>query len=182
MIIGLVGMMASGKGEIVKILEDLGFKYVRLSSMVREEARKLGLSEERSVLQDVGNKMRAEGGVGILAQRAMEKIEVEGGDWVVDGVRNDGEVDVLQEKGAVVVGVEVDREILIERLIGRGRDGDASERVEIEAKLDREWGIGEPEDGQQVGKCMQKADFVIKNEGTLIELRTNFLNLLDSHG
>jgi hypothetical protein len=140
MIIGLVGMMASGKGEIVKILEDLGFKYVRLSSMVREEARKLGLSEERSVLQDVGNKMRAEGGVGILAQRAMEKIEVEGG------------------------------------------DGDASERVEIEAKLDREWGIGEPEDGQQVGKCMQKADFVIKNEGTLIELRTNFLNLLDSHG
>lgn len=182
MIIGLVGMMASGKGEIVKILEDRGFKYVRLSSMVREEAARLGLSEDRSVLQDIGNRMRAEGGVGVLAQRAMEKIELEGGDWVVDGVRNDGEVAFLQSKGVTIVAVEVGREILIERLLSRFREGDATEQAEIEAKLDREWGIGEPPDGQQVGKCMQKADFVIKNEGTLQELQDNVINLLNSHG
>jgi dCMP deaminase len=174
MIIGLTGSMGCGKGEIVKILEKKGFKYVRLSSMVREEAKRRGLPETREMLQDVGNQMRAEGGVGVLAVKALEGIS---GDTVIDGIRNPGEIEELKKgEGVHIVGVKVRREILVDRILGRGRDGDAAEREEIFMKLDREWGIGEPEDGQQVGKCMEMVDEMIVNEGSLDELEGTFLS------
>lgn len=176
MIIGLTGPMGCGKGEIVKILEDKGFKYIRLSSMVREEARRQGLPETREMLQDIGNKMRNEGGVGVLATKALSKIKQDGGDFVVDGIRNPGEIDALRAGPDVhILGVKASRDILVDRIVGRGREGDAAEREEIFMKLDREWGVGEPEDGQQVGKCMDMVDETLVNEGTLEDLEEAFL-------
>ena len=170
--------MGCGKGEIVKILEKKGFKYVRLSSMVREEAKRRGLPETREMLQDVGNQMRAEGGVGVLARKALEGVD---GDTVIDGIRNPGEIEELRKGGEIgqdvhILGVKVGREILVDRILGRGREGDAAEREEVFMKLDREWGIGEPEDGQQVGKCMEMVDEMIVNEGSLDELERTFLS------
>lgn len=178
MIIGLTGPMGCGKGEIVKILEKRGFEYITLSMMVREEARKRDVAEERELLMEVGNSMRAAEGAGVLAKRALEKISESGHDkWVVDGIRNPAEIDALREReDVVVVGVDAGKDILVERIIGRGRESDAKNREEILRKIEREWGKGEPEDGQQVGKCMEKVDVLIKNEGTLKELERNFLD------
>jgi len=47
-------------------------------------------------------------------------------------------------------------------------------------KVHREWGEGEPEDGQQVGKCMEKVDELIDNNGTLEDLNRNFTNYYNS--
>jgi dCMP deaminase len=176
MIIGLVGMMGSGKGEIVKLVLERGFKYVRLSDMVREEAARRGLDDDRTILQDVGNQMRAQGGVGVLAERALERIRKEGGDWAVDGIRNPGEIDALCAggKNIWILGVHAGKEEVVRRILGRAREGDAQERREIEAKIEREWGIGEPADGQQVGRCMEMADEVLDNMGTLAELGEKF--------
>jgi dephospho-CoA kinase len=182
MIIGLTGSMGCGKGEIVKILEREGFQYITLSMMVREEARNQGIEEEREKLMEVGNSMREADGAGVLGKRALKKIQESGHDkWVVDGIRNPAEIDALQEGDDVhVVGVEVEREILVERILKRGRESDAKERSEILRKIEREWGEGENEDGQQVGKCMQKVDKVIENKGTLEELADKFLEFYNS--
>lgn len=182
MIIGLTGLMGSGKGELVKILQGMGFQYVRLSSMVREEARKRRMSEDRETLQDIGNEMRAAEGAGVLARRALERILEDGGDFVVDGIRNPAEIDELRngfEHGREVriFGVHTGREALVERILSRAREGDLADREEILAKIDREWGFGEPEDGQQVGKCMDKVDEIIENEGPLEEFREKFLTV-----
>ncbi|MBT4916856.1 AAA family ATPase [Candidatus Peregrinibacteria bacterium] len=176
MIIGLTGPMGCGKGEVVKILEKMGFEYITLSMMVREEARERGIEEEREKLMEVGNSMRAQEGAGVLGKRALKKIQDSGHDkWVVDGIRNPAEIGSLKEGEDVhVVGVNANRELLIERILSRGRESDATEREAIVHKLDREWGVGEPEDGQQVEKCMQKVDLVIDNEGTLEELQQKF--------
>lgn len=178
MIIGLTGPMGCGKGEIVKILEGVGFKYITLSMMVREEARRRNIEEEREKLMEVGNSMRAAEGAGVLGKRALQKIIESGHDkWVVDGIRNPAEIDELRKsKDVHIIGVDCAREILVERILSRGRESDAKERAEIIRKLDREWGVNEPSDGQQVEKCMQKVDLIIKNEGTLEELKNNFLD------
>lgn len=169
--------MGSGKGEIVKILETEGFKYITLSSMVREEARRRGVPEEREKMMEVGNSMRKEGGAGILAKKSLETIMASGSDkWVIDGIRNPAEIVELKKGNDVyVVGVKTDLNLLADRILSRNRESDAKNRDEILRKVEREWGKGEPEDGQQVGKCMELVDYTIENDGTLQDLANNFL-------
>ncbi len=164
--------MGAGKGEATRVLKDLGFDYITLSQMVREEARKQGVPEEREQLMKIGNGMRAAEGAGVLAKRALEKIaESDNKNWVVDGIRNPAEIDELKKGEKVhVLGLHADKEILIERILKRNRDSDPNDREGIIHRIEREWGKNEAEDGQQMERCMQKVDLVIENEGTLEEL------------
>ncbi len=177
-IIGLTGPMGSGKGEAVRILQKEGFEHITLSSMIREEARRRGVPEERSFLIEIGNEMRSVNGAGVLAKRALEKITGSAHNkWVVDGIRNPAEIDELKRGEKVhVVGINVNRELLLQRILSRSRSGDAVDPAEILQKIEREWGKGEPPEGQQLGHCMERVDHLIVNEGTLEELEQNFLN------
>ncbi|KKP37846.1 MAG: Deoxycytidylate deaminase [Candidatus Peregrinibacteria bacterium GW2011_GWA2_33_10] len=176
MFIGLTGYMGSGKGEIVKILEKEGYKYISLSNAVREEATKRGIEHTRENLQNVGNNLRKEFGAGVLGLKIREKILAEGGDnWVIDGIRNPAEIDELKKLPYLyLVGVSAARDLLIERVISRSRESDSQTEAEIIARLDREEGKGEPADGQQVKKCLERVDYLILNEGTLEDLENRF--------
>lgn len=182
MILGLTGSMGAGKGEVVKILERFGFKYITLSQMVREEARKQGVKEEREKLMAVGNHMRATEGAGVLGKRALQKILASGHDkWVVDGIRNPAEIDALREgKNVQILGLHADQKLLIERILKRARDSDPKTHEEIHHRIKREWGKGEGEEGQQMEKCLQKVDTVIENEGTLKELDSKIMSYYNS--
>jgi len=178
MIIGLTGSMGCGKGEVVKILGEEGFSHITLSSMIREEAKKRGIEEERENLMEVGNSMRGEYGAGVLAKKSLEKIEKSGHDkWIIDGIRNPAEIDELKKGDDVfVVGILTDLEILIDRILKRSRLSDSKNRDEIIFKIKRELGENEPIDGQQVEACLEKVDKTIRNEGTKEELKENFLS------
>ncbi len=182
MIIGLTGSMGCGKGEIVNILEKLGFKHITLSSMIRAEAKERGLPEDREVLMEIGNSMRAFDGAGVLAKKSLEKIKLsDHEDWVIDGIRNPAEiVELKTDEDFHMVGVHTDREVLIDRILSRSRAGDALVKEDIVAKIEREWGKGEPDDGQQVEKCMKDSDLIINNEGTLEELSDKFISYYNS--
>ncbi|MBD3330247.1 dephospho-CoA kinase [Candidatus Peregrinibacteria bacterium] len=177
MIIGLTGSMGSGKGEVVNILKSMGYEYITLSTMVREEAQRQGIKEERTKLMEIGNNMRKQEGAGVLAQRALKKIsDSKHENWVIDGIRNPAEIEELKKgDGVNVIAVYADKEILIERILERDRASDPKSRMDIANKIDREWGFGEPEEGQQVGKCIEMADQVLKNEGTLEDLNRQFM-------
>ena len=177
MIIGLTGLMASGKGEVVKLLTEKGFQHITLSSMLRAEAKKHGLEESRENLQNIGNQMRSEQGAGVLAIKALETIKSDPGkNWVIDGIRNPAEINELRKAEAInIIGIHADKEILVQRILNRNREGDAQSREEIEALIDKGLGIGQLKDGQQVGKCMQMVDHLIVNEGTLDELQAKII-------
>lgn len=175
MIVGLTGLMASGKGEAVRILKEQGFKHITLSDMLRKEARSHGIEESRENLQDLGDKMRKEHGAGVLAMKARENIN-ESENWVIDGIRNPAEIlELRKSKNVIIIGIHADREALIQRILTRSREGDKKNREEIEALLNKEIGIGQPEDGQQVGKCMHMVDHLIVNEGSLEEFQERLL-------
>lgn len=180
--IGLTGRMASGKGEVVAALEQHEYRYISLSDIVREEVARLGREVSRAEMQDIGNSLRKSGGAGVLGKRVGEKIASSGREkWVIDGIRNPAEITELREIDSFyLVGVDADIDIIIHRIKLRDRNTDQAEEAELRKRLDREWGIGEPEDGQHVGKCMAMADFVIRNNGTLKELRSEISRILDS--
>ncbi len=170
--IGLTGRMASGKGEAVRLLIHLGLRPISLSDIVRREAAKTGLAINRKQMQDIGNRLRREGGLGILGKIVRELIEAsEPMPWVIDGIRNPAEVVELRKMpGFILIGIESNEEIILARMRQRGRSTDMAGEAELRAALAREWGHGEPEGGQQVGPTMAMADFVITNNGSLPEL------------
>lgn len=182
--IGLTGRMASGKGEVVRMLKQRGLRYVSLSDIVRREAAKAGPAVSRSQMQDLGNRLRREGGAGVLGKMVHELIEASGpGSWVIDGIRNPAEVAELRRMaGFVLIAIESNEETILARMRQRGRSTDMASEAELRAALAREWGQGEPEGGQQVGPTMALADFIIANNGSLPELEGGLDALLKKIG
>ncbi len=168
-IVGLTGPMASGKGVTADYLKkEKNFKYISLSDMVREEVKKRGLELTRENMQNTGNDLRKSGGAGILGKLVREKIESLEENYVVDGIRNPSEVNELKKlHGFFLVALLSPIEQLVERIFKRKRDSDPLDKNEILKKMEREWGIGEPPEGQQVGLCVRLADFYIANERSL---------------
>ncbi len=183
-LIGLTGQMGSGKGEIIKILEMKGFRKISLSDMVRAEVKRQGRDVNRSEMQDIGNSLRKVGGAGILGKLVKESIEKsEYTKWVIDGIRNPAEIEHLRQLDCFsLIGVKASVSVLLNRIKNRRRDTDRMTDTEIKKVLEREWGIGEPYDGQRVGACIQLSDYMINNEGSLEQLTLNITNVLEKIG
>jgi dephospho-CoA kinase len=180
MIIGLVGRMASGKGEVVKILTEIGYNHITLSSIIRAEAEKRKIKESRENFMKIGNDLRKKEGAGVLAKKCLEIIRQNKtkNNWIIDGIRNPSEIDELRkEENIIILGIVTKKNLLIERILSRKRLGDDITPSEIIKRLDREWGKGEPKDGQQVRECMKLIDIKINNNTSLRELREKITNL-----
>jgi dephospho-CoA kinase len=182
--IGLTGRMASGKGEAIRILTHYGFHPVSLSDIVRAEAKKAGQEISRSQMQDIGDRLRRQGGAGVLGQRIREKIEASPVTrWVIDGIRNPAEVAELKRLARFyLVGIEADIPVILKRLQKRGRETDRLKTEELLMALEREWGIGEPDNGQQVGPCMALSDILIANNSTLKTFERKIKDVLNEIG
>lgn len=176
--------MASGKGEAIRILTHYGFQAVSLSDIVRTEAKKAGQEISRIQMQDIGDRLRRQGGAGVLGRRIREKIEASPVTrWVIDGIRNPDEVAELKRLARFyLVGIEADIPVILKRLRNRGRETDRLETEELLGALEREWGIGEPDNGQQVGPCMALSDFLIGNNSTLKALERKIKDVLNEIG
>jgi dephospho-CoA kinase len=182
--IGLTGCMASGKGEAARFLEELGFRYISLSDIVRREAARTDHDVSRARMQDIGNRLRVEGGAGVLGRMVREQVAASSeARWVIDGIRNPAEVVELRElRRFFLVGIASRVETILERMRRRGRSTDTVAEAELRAALEREWGSGEPEGGQQVGPTMAMADFTVDNDGTLAELKARLNAVLNEIG
>ena len=98
MLIGLTGPMGSGKTTVLEVLKKLDYQYVTLSDMIREEADRRGIRQERENMMNIGQNLREEFGAGVLAERALQKAKKSGGgNWVIDGIRNPAEVEILKK-------------------------------------------------------------------------------------
>ena len=180
MIIGLTGKNAAGKGEIANYLKTKGFVYYSLTDVIREEATKRGLEHTRDNLIRLGTEMREAHGNSILAKRINEKIsKLQNQDFVVDSIRNPGEIKELRKnKDFILAAVHTDAEIRFQRLLKRGRIGDAQtfeQFIEHEKKENNNEGAG-----QQLDRCIEMADTIISSNGTIEEANKDIGNYIDS--
>jgi len=177
MILGLTGKNAAGKGELAKHLQSKGFVYLSLSDALREEADRRKIDHSRDTLISLGNELRKKSGNGILAKRINEKIkkEMDAGrkDFAIDSIRNPGEIEELRKnEGFLLVGVVTDEKIRFQRLLKRGRIGDATTFEEFKKQEDKE--NNNEASGQQLDKCLKLADKHISSNGTIEEANKEF--------
>ncbi|MBS3082354.1 hypothetical protein J4454_00180 [Candidatus Pacearchaeota archaeon] len=159
-----------------------------MSQEVRAEARKRGIEETREDLQNLGNAMRAECGAGYWAYRTAERIKAaqeQGKEtFVIDGLRNPAEINALKETlpSFYLVATDAPPKTRFDRIVNiRKRESDLKNYSTYEGFLAydlRDQGLGEPEDGQQVRRCISMAHHVLWNDGTLEEFQNEIRLIL----
>ncbi len=183
-IICVVGPIASGKGEVVKILRDeYGFFSTSLSDRIREERERRGLPDTRETLQKLGNKLRKLYGNDILCEMTIQLMEDQQR-IVVESIRHPDEIKFFQNLSNVdlrVLSVYSLPQTRFGRLKKRNREGDPKTLEEFRILNDRE---NKPTKKHQINLpgCIELSDHNILNEGTLHELKVNVSNYLKSIG
>ena len=173
-VIGLAGLLASGKGELAEKLKAEGYICIRLSQFIEEELRSKGMPATRENLIILGNQLRAEHGNDVLARKAFEKIKLNPDNkYVIDGIRDPAEAKYLKtnSENFILIAVSASKETRLKRALERKRDADPqAERQLIEAEA-RDRGIG-------IDECVQMADFVINNENKNLQELCDDLNTI----
>jgi len=171
-IIGLTGPIAGGKGIVADYLDSLGFFRTSLSDRIREEILRRGEEITREKLQNVADELRNTYGPEVLASRTWQVILEKTKDKaVVDSIRGEAEVDFFKkDTDFVLIGVTAPAKLRYGRIKQRRREEDPQsweEFIEVDKK---DLKSGKGKFGRNIGKCLKKADFLIKNTGTPDEL------------
>ena len=182
-IVGLTGNIAGGKGIVGELLKKNGYKYFSLSEQVRAIAKQRGEENAaRAVLQNIGNEMRANFGADILARLVGAEIFASAGNLIViDGIRNPGEIEFFRKRPEflliAVIAPKVDR---YERMLKRNRPSDPKNWEDFLIMDKRDMGQGESAHGQQVGACIESADFILPNNWSAGSLGKRAIMIIES--
>ncbi len=177
MIIGITGLNGSGKGEAANFLLEQGFEYFSLSDIIREELLQRNIEINRQNLIDMGNELRKKFGPGVLAERALSRLE-KGNPYLVDSIRNPGEVAVLRTvPNFYLVGVIAPLKTRFRRVKNRKREKDALTLKEFK-QIEKVDGLSKSSTGQQTLKCIKQAEVVVVNDSSLEVLKEKMAKVL----
>jgi len=170
MIIGLTGSLAAGKGVVSDFLKEREFKHYSVRNFLIEEIEKRGLPVNRDSMVSVANQLREINHPGYLAEQLYEKAKAEGGDCIIESLRTPGEILLLREKGNfILIAVDADPRIRYERAVVRKSETDRISFEEFMENEKREMDSDNP-NKQNLRKCIEMADFLLENNGDLVEL------------
>jgi dephospho-CoA kinase len=195
LVLGLTGPPAVGKNEVMRqlrsIFEDRGAQVSQfsLSDEIRDEIARMDAAAERTSMRKVANDYRQQFGADVWARRVTRRIQdeltAESGTpfiprlFLVDAIRNPSEVREFQrsfDDRFRLLAVTAPIELILDNLRQRNRsDEDRSALVDldsVQALVDKEMGVGQPEYGNQIAQCVQMANWPpLENDGSLAEFQ-----------
>jgi dCMP deaminase len=178
MILGVAGLNASGKGEVVSFLAQRSFYAHSLSDGIRNLLRERGLAETRERMIETGRELRTLEGPAALAQRLVTQLHADR-NYVIDSIRHPAEVAALRAAGQRfrLIWVEASEATRFARTRARARAGDPATLEEMRRLEARELASDDPA-GQQLLAVKALADDTLRNDGTLAELHEQLGRLL----
>jgi len=170
MIFGITGTIGSGKGTAVQHLKEVGFAHYSARDFLFEEVMRRDMPRNRDSLNAVGESLRATHGPSYVVDALYERAKQVGDDAVIESVRTVGEVESLKSKGAYLIAVDAEPRTRYDRVLWRASDTD---RVSSESA----------ESGRMnIPACMKRADFTVRNDGTVEELHRQVDRILATVG
>ncbi len=175
--VGVAGLNASGKTQVVHILERRGFYPASLSNVIRRDLASDGLEPTRENMIERGRALRERFGVSVLAERVQLELPAHH-NHVIDSIRHPAEVEALRAGGPfVLLWVEVAARTRYERALARGRVDEKISFEEFEAIQAREL-ASDDSAGQQLLAVRELADDVVTNDGDLEALEAQLAKKL----
>lgn len=168
-IIGIVGPFASGKGVVAEyLMNNFGYISFSLSTIVHDEVKRKGIVDyDRTILQNTGDELRKKEGDGVLAKRAIKKLQAKKNKLhkvVIEGIRNPGEIAYLRSiPGFTLIAVNASQKIRFQRMLLRKKPWDPKDWETFKKMDERDGRDIKNTNGQQVQKCMEMADIQLQN-------------------
>ena len=178
MILGFTGKNAAGKTECCNYLASQGFIQCSLSDIIRDELSKEGLEPSRENMIKKGNELREKFGPNYLAAQMAKKItQNPSKSFAIDSIRSPHEANELKKiKNFRLIGIDADPKLRFERMLKRGRIGDAKtfENFILDEKKENL----KNDNGQQLDNTFAISHKIIKNESTLKALHKQLVELV----
>ncbi|MFA7628174.1 MAG: AAA family ATPase [Candidatus Dojkabacteria bacterium] len=181
LIIGITGTNAAGKGTVVDILkQDFGFKHLSVRDYLAREVKRRNLEVNRNTLIETANDIREKHSPSYIVEELYKEAEKLQKPVVIESIRTEGEVEALQKKpNFILIAVDADRKTRYMRSLKRNSETDHLTYKKFIETEERE--MNSPDKGKQsLLKCIELADIVILNDGTIEDLRENVWKYIDS--
>ncbi|MFU8843189.1 MAG: AAA family ATPase [Bacteroidales bacterium] len=171
LIIGITGTIGAGKGTIVDYLvHEKGFNHFSVRSFLLDEIRHRTLPENRDSMVVVANEMRENNSPSYITDQLYEQALLKGGNAVIESIRTPGEVFSLRHKANFYLfAVDADPYSRFLRIKKRDSETDRIDFPTFLANERREMDTPDPHK-QNIRKCIELADFVFRNDGSLEDL------------
>ena len=167
-VVSIVGMPGSGKSEVSRVFEQIGFARIRFGDVTDEEIKRRGLELNEKNERHIREHLRQEHGMAAYARLNLPRIEsaLKQSDVIIDGLYSWEEYSFLKSHygdNLIITAVWTSPKIRYARLTSRSKRGLTSEEA---ASRDR----AEIENINKGGPIAM-ADFTIINESSLTDLK-----------
>lgn len=170
-IIGITGTLGAGKGTIVDyLIQHYGYKHYSVRGYLTEEAKRRGMEINRDTFVVVANDLREKHGPSYITDELYKQAEAAGSNAIIESIRTPGEVESLRKnEHFLLFAVDADPKIRYERVVNRNSETDHVSYETFIENEQREMSSTDPAH-QNVGRCMEMADFVFHNDGDFEDL------------
>lgn len=170
-IIGITGTLGAGKGTIVDYLtKHHGFKHFSVRGYLSQLIKAKGQEVNRDTLVETANNLRAQNSPSFIAEELYREAKESGSNCIIESIRTVGEVEALHAKGNFTLfAIDADRKLRYERIVERASETDKVSFETFSANEEREMSSTDP-NKQNIGACIQRADFTFTNNKSFDEL------------
>jgi len=171
LIIGITGTLGAGKGTIVDYLvQEKRFVHFSVRGFITEEIIRQGLPVNRDSMVAVANKLRADNSPSYIIDQLYDQALLTGKNCIIESIRTPGEVESLRSKGNFLLfAVDADPMLRFDRIVMRNSETDRISFATFVENEEREMQSHDP-NKQNIGKCIDKADYIFYNNSTVRDL------------
>lgn len=170
-IIGITGTLGAGKGTLVDYLvKEKNFLHFSVRQYLIREIENQGLEVNRDSMTTVANKLRANNSPSFIIEELYKEAKLTGKNSIIESIRTPGEIDFLKKQGNfILLAVDADPKLRFERITIRASETDKIDFKTFVANEKREMSSTDA-NKQNLGKCIEMADVVLNNNGSIDQL------------
>lgn len=179
-LIGLTGTCGSGKGVVVDFLRQHGYQHLSVRALLSTIISERGQTLDRPTMIRVANELRREHSASYLVETLLAQAQATNLPCVIESVRNLAEVSALRRAGGILFAVDAPQSLRFSRVRARSSVTDFITFAEFDAMEKLESGNDDPT-MQSLGRCVEAADALFVNDGSLEALRAKLQEVLTKH-